>query len=139
MTCLACKCSPQRFSPLSGSPNPNVLQGIEEDHLKGPGTESSDFFTTSNYGVETQSRIEWHFVAKADATPAQLGIPCWPMESTAKMPDRAHARQRRSLESLVLAAADKNLQLREANQPEVVREEILAACLYTGPMFVKCV
>ena len=127
------------LSPLSGSPNPNVLQGIEEDHLKGPSTESSDFFTTSNYGVETQSRIEWHFVAKADATPAQLGIPCWPMESTAKMPDRAHARQRRSLESLVLAAADKNLQLREANQPEVVREEILAACLYTGPMFVKCV
>ena len=49
MTCLACKCSPQR-TPL--------LQGIRIDHLEGPGTESSDFFTTSNYGVETQSRIE---------------------------------------------------------------------------------
>ena len=122
---------------IVGSPNPKVLDGMRDDHLQGPGTESSDVFTTSNYGVETQSRIEWHFVASANATPEQLRIPCWPMETVDKLPDRACARQRRSLESLELAAADKNRQLREANQPEVVREEMIAAILYTGPMFVK--
>jgi hypothetical protein len=122
---------------IVGSPNPKVLDGMRDDHLQGPGTESSDVFTTSNYGVETQSRIEWHFVASGNATPEQLRIPCWPMETADKLPDRACARQRRSLESLELAAAEKNRQLREANQPEVVMEEMIAAILYTGPMFVK--
>jgi len=114
-----------------------VLEGIRNDHLKGPGTESSDVFTTSNYGVETQSRIEWHFVASSDVTPEQLRIPCWPNESAEKLPDRACARRRRSLEALEAAVADNNRHLREANQPEMMLEEIIAACLYTGPMFVK--
>ena len=122
---------------IVGSPNPKVLEGIRNDHLKGPGTESSDVFTTSNYGVETQSRIEWHFVASAEVTPEQLRIPCWPIESAAKLPDRACARRRRSLEALEAAVADNNRHLREANQPEMMLEEIIAACLYTGPMFVK--
>ena len=122
---------------IVGSPNPKVLDGMRDDHLKGPGTESSDVFTTSNYGVETQSRIEWHFVASADVTPEQLRIPCWPNESTEKLPDRACARRRRSLEALEAAVADNNRHLREANQPELMLEEIIAACLYTGPMFVK--
>jgi len=122
---------------IVGSPNPKVLEGIRNDHLKGPGTESSDVFTTSNYGVETQSRIEWHFVASSDVTPEQLRIPCWPNESAEKLPDRACARRRRSLEALEAAVADNNRHLREANQPEMMLEEIIAACLYTGPMFVK--
>ena len=122
---------------IVGSPNPKVLEGIRNDHLKGPGTESSDVFTTSNYGVETQTRIEWHFVVSADVTPEQLRIPCWPIESAEKLPDRECARQRRSLEALQVAVEDNNRQLREANQPELMLEEIIAACLYTGPMFVK--
>jgi hypothetical protein len=122
---------------IVGSPNPKVLDGMRDDHLQGPGTESSDVFTTSNYGVETQSRIEWHFVASAEVTPEQLRIPCWPIESAEKLPDRACARRRRSLEALEAAVADNNRHLREANQPELMLEEIIAACLYTGPMFVK--
>ena len=122
---------------IVGSPNPKVLDGMRDDHLQGPGTESSDVFTTSNYGVETQSQIEWHFVASANATPEQLRIPCWPNESAEKLPDRTCARRRRSLEALEAAVADNNRHLREANQPELMLEEIIAACLYTGPMFVK--
>ena len=122
---------------IVGSPSPKVFEGMENDHLHGPGSESHDTFVTGNYGVETCSKVEWQFVAEPKATPETLGLSGWPKESEQKLPDRDRCRKRVSLEQLLEAAKERNAQLLKAKQPEVMKEEIVAANLYTGPMFVK--
>ena len=111
---------------------------MRADHTEGPGTESSDGFTTGNYAVLTQSRVEWHYVAEDGTTPQDLGLEFWPAESTAKMPDRRRCRARAPLIALLATATQHNKRLTAACQPELVLEEVVAARLYTGPMFVKC-
>ena len=122
-----------------GSPDPKVLAGMRHEHLDGPGTESTDPFTTGNYGICTASRTEWLFTYDEGIEPAALGLARWPEEAPSKLADRSHGRKRTSLAALEPAVAERNAQLRAANQPEILLEEVIAANLYTGPMFVKCV
>ena len=53
------------------------------------------------------------------------------------MPDRSHCRQPEPLDGVLLRAKAKNAQLAAQGEPPVIDEEVLAARLYTGPLFVK--
>ena len=90
----------------------------------------------SNYGVTTTSRIEWTFVADDKATPDQLGVPRWPVESEDKLPDRDKCRRKPVLSELKVKAKEYSQKLEAANQPPLVDEELIAANLYTGPVRV---
>ena len=121
---------------IVGSPNPKVLEGMEHEHTRGPSTESKDWFITGNYHVRTTSEIEWAFVVDDGATPAQFGLESWPLESPDALRD-VEGRQRQPLEIFEAAAISLNGQLAVARQPRVISEELIAARLYTGPMFSK--
>ena len=120
-----------------GPPDPKVLEGMRREHLQGPGTESTDPFTTPNYGVETTSEVEWSYVADDDATPERLGLTAWPTEAAMLLPDRSKCRARQPLATFEAAARPYNERLQAAHQPTVVMKEVIAARLYTGPMYVK--
>ena len=51
-----------------GPPSPKLREGMAADHTAGPATESTDAFTTGNYGVTTSSRAEC--IAAAARIPA---------------------------------------------------------------------
>ena len=106
-------------------------------HNPATGTESTDTFTTSNYGVETTSKAEWAFVADEEATPEQVGFARWPAESEEKLPDRSRCRARPTHLALVEKAKLRNEKLKAVHQPETIIEEILAACMYTGPVSAR--
>ena len=93
---------------LIGAPNPKLEEGMAEEHLSGPATESIDTFVTGNYGVETCSKVEWLFVVDAEATPDSAGLARWPEEAEAKLPDRSRCRQRRPLSEVETAAEARN-------------------------------
>ena len=144
---------------IVGSPNPNLRRTMEDEHTKG--ADAGQEFTTrytaplpahstdpavsesqsrsphSNYGVKTTSRTEWSFVVTDSDTPEQLGLTRWPAESIEKLHDRNKCRLKPLLTQLVEIAnqaGGPNEQLKKANQPELVEEELIAANLYTGPV-----
>ena len=119
---------------IVGPPNPMLLQAMTDDHTDGHGTESTDEFVTGNYGVRTSSKIEWLYVYDPEVTPDQLKQERWPEESAEKLPDRGRCRSRRTLDEIWDDANSRNLDLEKANQPGLVKEEVLAANLYTGPV-----
>ena len=121
-----------------GAPKPMVRAAMEAEHTQGPGTESTDPFVTGNYGVRTFSAAEWHFSAGGDdASPSMLELQRWPEEAEDKLPDRSRCRQRRPVAELEKEVVSRNEQLIKAGQPEVIKAELIAANLYTGPMFQK--
>ena len=117
-----------------GSPNPKLLEAMAADHIDGQGTESTDEFVTGNYGVRTSSKVEWLFVCDPEATAEQLNLECWPEESKEKLLDRSKCRRRRPLVDILAEAESRNQALEKANQPRLVKEELVAANLYTGPV-----
>ena len=144
---------------IVGSPNPNLRRTMEDEHTKG--ADAGQEFTTrytaplpahstdpavsesqsrsphSNYGVKTTSRTEWSFVVTDSDTPEQLGLTRWPAESIEKLHDRNKCRLKPLLTQLVEIAnqaGGPNEQLKKANQPKLVEEELIAANLYTGPV-----
>ena len=120
-----------------GPPDPKVLEGMRREHEQGPGTEATDPFTTPNYGVETTSQVEWSYVADDNATPEQLGLAAWPAEAATHQPDRSKCRVRHPLATFEAAARQYNARLQAARQPTMVMAEVIAARLYTGPLYVK--
>ena len=120
---------------MIGPPNPKLLEGMQADHEGGPGTESKDTFITGNYGVSTCSAVEWAFVMEADGTPpASLGFDSWPEEAEDRLPDRSRCRKWRPLSEVEEAAKGYNERLEAEGQPALMREELIAAVLYTGPV-----
>ena len=134
---------------------------MEAEHLRGP--EATDNFTTrcalgpvrdlppytscpppvtlfvcllrSNYGITTTSKTEWHFVVSTDATPQQqLQLERWPEESVDRLGDRSKCRVKPVLAELEERAKPFNEQLVEAKNTELLRNELIAANLYTGPV-----
>ena len=61
-------------------------------------------------------------------------MPCWPMESEDKLPNRDKCRRKPVLSELKEKAKEYNQKLEAANQPPLVDEEMIAANLYTGPV-----
>lgn len=115
-----------------GAPRPQVLNGMETDHLKQP--DSQQEFITGNYGVQTTSAIEWEFVMSGEDRGRERA---WPLESTKHLPNRGRRRSHRTLATYDAELAKKNEQLRAIKQPLITREEVIAARLYTGPLFEK--
>lgn len=107
-----------------GPPQPKVLEGMESEHLRGPDAEVE--WTTSNYGLYTSTAAEWRFVVEAEATATE--------ESEKLLPDRSRRRQPMPLHVFEQAAEARNAALRKAKQPELTRDEIIGARLYTGPV-----
>lgn len=92
----------------------------------------SQLLTRSNYGVTTTSKTEWAFVVDDAATPE--GLSRWPEESEALLPDRKKCRVKTPLAELEKRSVKYSEQLKKAKQPPLVREELVAASLYTGPV-----
>ena len=88
----------------------------------------------SNYGVKTTSKVEWSFVVADSDTPQQPGLTRGPAESDVKLRDRDKCRRKPFLKELINKAREHNERLKDANQPPLVDEELIAANLYTGPV-----
>ena len=121
---------------VTGPPNPNVHEAMEEEHLR-RGDESTQTFVSGNYEVRTSSLVEWHFVMSADLTPSRHGLDRWPEESAEKMPDRTKCRRKSPPDAFDGAVAARNGLLQAARQPTLTRGDLCGARLYTGPLFVK--
>jgi cell division septum initiation protein DivIVA len=119
---------------IVGGPNPKLLEGMEGEHLNGPGTESTDTFTPGNYGITTSSLIEWKFIVDEEATPKQVGLDRWPEESVEKLPDRSLCRKHRPLADIKKEAEYRNEQLAKGKNSGLGVEELIAAVSYTGPV-----
>ena len=108
------------------------------DHTKGPDSESTDEFVTGNYAISTTSSIEWFFVVEpTEDSLRKLGCVKWPTEAEHKLPDTSRHRQPQTLATFEDNVKQYNKRLKESNQPPVIRQELIGARLYTGPMFVK--
>merc|ERR1719149_163270 len=120
---------------IIGAPHPKLFEMMKAEHTER--SDSNQVFKTSNYAVTTTSKIEWAFGVDDKATPEQLGLTRWPDESEEMLPDRGRCRHKPLMAALIKAAKEYNEKLKKANQPPLVDEELFAANLYTGPMFVK--
>ena len=135
-TCAGCNVHAQ----IVGAPSPKLFEAMANEHTngpkhrEGPGSESTDNFITGNYGVETDSNTEWHYVTDEGATPQEVGREQWPAESEEKMPDRNKCRKKVSIEALRKEKEAVNKRLEAANQTPVMDQELIAACMYTGPV-----
>ena len=78
-----------------GGPNPNLQQAMADEHLHR--SESTQEFTTNNYGVTTTSEIEWLYVVEGYSGLNLLGRSSWPEESVEKLPDRSRQNHRATL------------------------------------------
>ena len=67
----------------------------------------------------------------------QLQLERWPVESDGKMPDGTKCRVKRTLTDLDAEIKELTKQLKDANQPKVEMEEVIAAQLYTGPVSAR--
>ena len=92
-------------------------------------------FTTGNYGISTTSEIEWWFVHSPSAAAlATLALERWPTETR----EAPHGRSPRPLAEF--EAERRALSARLAAKTRgasLSADAVLAARLYTGPMFVK--
>jgi len=117
---------------LIGAPDAKLEQSMAREHLDS--ADSKLMFRTSNYGMDTSSELEFHFVVDPQTGQQLLGIDAYPVE-------RAQAGQhyRRLLppEHFAEELEAVNGRLDALGEPRMLREEFLAARLYTGPMFMK--
>ena len=113
---MPAKCCPFRTSALKAVSNHNLAP------------------PHSNYDVKTTSKVEWSFVVADSDTPQQPGLTRWPAESDVKLQDRNKCRRKPFLKELIDKAREHNKRLKDANQPPLVDEELIAANLYTGPV-----
>jgi hypothetical protein len=112
---------------LIGTPNPKMMQGMQAEHcLRG---NSRTEFTTDNYNVTTTPATEWEFVVEPKDGVAYPHTP----------KDKAHwpngmgwkGRSGREAEDLHVIMQRKQVAL-----ARLLKMEVIALRLYTGPMFV---
>lgn len=127
-----------------GAPLPDVQTAMREEHKRGllfnEDQECDRWFTTSNYKIKTTSRIEFDFVDNPEngLTFEVHGTTTWPAEDTAELRQkRVEARKPMPKAELERKRTERNQKLKELKQDELVPEEVVAARLYTGPLFVK--
>ncbi|KAK3273740.1 hypothetical protein CYMTET_18034 [Cymbomonas tetramitiformis] len=110
-----------------GTPSvvPSLEENMRREHVAC--ADSVTEFTTGNYGITTTPKLEWEFVV----TPQ----PAWqyPCETV----HARHPRQMAPLDSFLKVMETINTQLEAAGHATLLREEVIALRLYTGPMFAK--
>ena len=118
---------------LVGAPSPRLADAIAREHCKA--SDSRDEFVTPNYSVTTSSEVEYTFIADPSAGLASLRRDAWPAEvglrsdQTGRVPT--------PLAAFEDAKAGINERLRNLDSPPLGQFELMAARLYTGPMYVK--
>ena len=118
---------------LIGSPSPRLADAIAREHCKS--VDSHEDFTTPNYSVTTSSSVEFHFVVEPSTGLAKLGRDAWPVE--AGLAGGQIGREAKPLSSFDEPRAAINARLAKLDAPPLGEFELMAARLYTGPMYVK--
>ena len=113
-----------------GTPSPRVREEMEAEHCHRD--DSQVEFTVDNYMITTTSRTEWLFVAD----PESADVAAWPAERK-ELPTNAAPRRPLPLSTFDDEMEARNAQLRAQLQPELLDVELLAARMYTGPVFTK--
>ncbi|KAK3261181.1 hypothetical protein CYMTET_29901 [Cymbomonas tetramitiformis] len=110
-----------------GTPSvvPSLEENMRREHVAS--IDSKSEFTTGNYGITTTPELEWEFVVSPQ--------PSWqyPCETV----HVHHARQAASLGSFLKVMETINAELAAVGHATLLREEVIALRLYTGPMFAK--
>eukprot|EP00854_Cymbomonas_tetramitiformis_P010776 gene10776-12745_t len=110
-----------------GTPNvvPNLEENMRREHVSC--ADSTEEFKTSNYGITTTSKVEWEFVV----SPVPHGT--YPCETTPPQ----NPREAKPLEHFLEVMNAVNEKLTKAEHDPLLRVEVIALRLYTGPMFAK--
>eukprot|EP00854_Cymbomonas_tetramitiformis_P008462 gene8462-10056_t len=116
--------------------NPNVVPSLEEnmrrEHVVC--TDSNVEFTTGNYNITTTPKLEWEFVVSP--LPGWQ-YPCETLQAQQHARQAQHARQVIPLDTFLKVMETINIQLAAVGHTILLREEVIALRLYTGPMFAK--
>ena len=112
---------------LLGPPATEVFRGMEREHT---GKLDSDVPFESSNGIRTTSRDEYEFVLKPQRGKA------YP-ERTSLRISPSRCRKPLSVEEVWTQIASRNAALREAGHNELIKEEVVAGRLYSGPMYEK--
>jgi hypothetical protein len=112
---------------LIGTPNPKIQQGMEGEHCRRGNCKVE--FTTNNYNVTTTPTLEWEFVVEPKVGFAYPHTPkdkkLWPNGKGWK------GESGREPLDLIVFTVKSEVKLAGLTDPEVI-----AARLYTGPMFM---
>jgi hypothetical protein len=98
--------------------DPDVFTNMQREHCSS--SDSHVEFTSSNYGVTTTAAEEWKFVVDRDATPLAAGT----------LDSNGAPQQRLPVHIDIL------MQHENAIKAGLTKAEVVAARLYTGPMFM---
>ena len=140
----------ERLEELIGPPHSRVLETMLQAHCEAP--DASTPFVASTYMLTTTSKIEWWFVVDpvdglvkhvdpraelGDTHVPRLSSTGWPAEAGVLAPERA--RVPRTLQALLqeMRLLKIGAQLKAAGSEPLVDAEVIAARLYTGPLYVK--
>ena len=128
-----------------GAPDPKLGKAMREEHCERP--DSSLGFNTTNYNTRTTSSIEYLFVADSTVALAQsssgmsgmeldgVRLESFPVERMDM--DPALRRVPKPLDSFDHMLDRVNRQLDQQRETKMIRDELIGARLYTGPMYMK--
>jgi hypothetical protein len=112
---------------LIGSPNPKIMQGMQAEHCQRGNSQRE--FTTSNYNVTTTPATEWEFVVKPRDGVAYPHTP----KDKAQWPKGMVWKGKSGREAVDVEVIMQRTQVTLAG---LLKMEVIALRLYTGPMFV---
>ena len=113
-----------------GPPDPSVRQAMFREHCNA--ADSREYFTTSNYGIETTPEIEWHFVTDGTSGALEtLGLKEWPCERNGAL------RVATPPTFFDVERQKRNRELHDLDSTPLNEDEFIAARIYTGPIYVK--
>ena len=113
------------FLILAGTPHLKFLEAMEAEHCKKPG--HNHLIETPNYKIKTCPETEWKLVVHRDGnTPEQYKEILSKNFPSVGLGPAHHGRRIPDLEEL--------LQLEESKQANLIKCEVLAIVLYTGPL-----
>ena len=116
---------------LIGPPNPNLRLAMRTEHC---GSADSKFeFTTGNYGITTTPEIEWHVVLDPASGLKALKRTEYPTE-THDCENKRGVTELKPIDDFLPALKEKNEKLKEMEEAELLKEELITGRLYTGPM-----
>jgi hypothetical protein len=112
---------------LIGTPNPKIMQGMHAEHcLRG---NSQREFTTSNYNLTTTPATEWEFVVEPRD---EVAYPHTPKDK-AQWPKGMNWKGKSGREA---EDVEVIMQRKQVTLAGLLKVEVIALRLYTGPMFV---
>jgi len=116
-----------------GPPKKLLYEAMEKEHCDS--VDSHIKYCSSNYGIKTNSRIEWNFVINpSEKNLDKLNLNEWPQETELNSKDR---RKPKPIDDFEDDLDEINVRLRRLELPRMTIIEVIALRLYSGPMGVK--